>query len=478
VSEDRDGPFVADGGDGDRPGERDRDRSEDDGDRSGDDGDRSGGDPDLFGDDGDDGRPGDGFDDDGRDGGSSDDRGSDGGGFDGDRSEGGSAPGSDRPRAGALLRLSRTMPAMLLARRNLSRNRLRSALAALGIIIGVLAIASLGMFGTTLRLGANEQLGDIGNEISVTPNQQEGVRNLTERDVTAIRRVAGGTVVPVKSKTATIVRGRDRSVTTAYGIENPGAVYEAANGRIPERLRQGVVVGSATAERFELAAGNTLSIDGETYRVVAVLREQEGITLLNPNNAVIVPPEDVEGNTYDQVVVKAETGTQANRSAVAIREELNRREQRVTIFELSSITQGIDQFFGIINAFLIGVGSISLVVAGVSILNVMLMSTVERRQEIGVLRAVGVQRGEVMRMILAEAGLLGIVGGFFGILLAIVAGIALNEYVLGDALVTFRTRNLLYLALAFAFALVTSVLSGLYPAWKAANERPVEALRK
>ncbi|MFB6130220.1 MAG: ABC transporter permease [Salinigranum sp.] len=379
-----------------------------------------------------------------------------------------------------------------MARRNLSRNRLRSALAALGIVIGVLAIASLGMFGTTLRVGANEQLGNIGNEISVTPNQQVGVRNLTERDVTEIRRVAKGQVVPVvveenasgrkvvpvKTRSVTVSRGRDRAVTTAYGIENPGAIYEAADGRIPDRLRQGVIVGSDLADRFDLAAGNTVTIDGQTYRVVATLKQQQGITLLNPNNAVVIPPGDIKSKTYNQVVVTADTGTQANASAVAIRDQLNRREKRVTIFELSSITQGINTFFGILNAFLIGVGSISLVVAGVSILNVMLMSTVERRQEIGVLRAVGVQRGDVIRMILSEAALLGVAGGILGTLLAAAAGVALNQYVLGQPMATFRPINLLYLLLAFGFALVTSVLSGLYPAWKAANERPVEALRK
>jgi len=365
-----------------------------------------------------------------------------------------------------------------MARRNLSRNRIRSALAALGIVIGVLAIASLGIFGTTLRAGTAAQLGDIGNEISVTPNQQAGVRNLTDRDVADIRRVAEGVVVPVESDTVTIERGRTRSIVAAYGIENPAALYEATDGRVPDRLRRGVLVGSAIGDRFDLVAGNTIAIDGRTYRVTAVLQEQSGITLLNPNNAVVVPPGAIPGDTYSQVVVRAATGAAANRSAESIRETLNRREDRVTVFELGTITQSINEVFGIINTFLIGVGSISLVVAGVSILNVMLMSTIERRQEIGVLRAVGVHRQQVMRMILAEAGLLGVIGGVIGSLLAIAVGMGLNQYVLQDPLATFSPTNLLYIVLAVGFALLTSLLSGLYPAWKAANEPPVEALRK
>jgi putative ABC transport system permease protein len=378
--------------------------------------------------------------------------------------------------------LVRRFPALLMARRNLSRNRLRSALAALGIVIGVLAIASLGMFGTTLRIGATQNLGEIGNEITVSPNAQEGFEELTSRDVTAIERAAAqvgdAAVVPVRQEQATVARGDARTIVTAYGMERPGALYEASSGRVPDRFRQGVLVGSGLADRLEVVAGNSITVDGETYRIQAVLAEQEGITLVNPNSAVVLPPGAFEGPGYDQVVIATESSTAANATAREIRESLNEREQRVTIFELGSITEGINTFFGILNAFLIGIGSISLVVAGVSILNVMLMSTVERRQEIGVLRAVGVQRGDVVRMILAEAALLGVVGGVVGSVLAVGAGVALNAYVLDDPMVTFAGRNLAFVALALGFGVVTSVLSGLYPAWKAANERPVEALRK
>ncbi|MFC7204164.1 ABC transporter permease [Haloferax namakaokahaiae] len=375
--------------------------------------------------------------------------------------------------------LSRRVPAILMARRNLSRNRIRSGLAVLGIIIGVLAIASLGMFGTTLRTGASEQLGDIGNEVSISPNLQEGVEELTERDVDEIRRVVeDGTVVPVRRGSGVVARGQQQTVVTILGMENPGAIYTASDGRIPDRLRQGALVGSAVAETLDVEPGNTIEVRGRTYRIAAVLEQEQGISLVSPNNAVVVPIDDVNGSGYSEVVISAESGQAANASAMAVRDALNEREERVTVFELQAITEGINQFFAILNTFLIGIGSISLVVAGVSILNVMLMSTIERRQEIGVLRAVGVQRGDVIRMILAEAGLLGVAGGVIGAVLSLAAGMALNSYVLNDVFVTFQPINLLYIFLAVTFGVVTSLLSGLYPAWKAANERPVEALRK
>ena len=389
--------------------------------------------------------------------------------------------GDDSPTpGGSLLRLYRRFPALLMARRNLSRNRLRSALAALGIIIGVLAIASLGMFGTTLRVGATEQLGNIGNELTVSPNPEAGIQRLSDRDVRTMRRVTrDGTVVPIRSDSAIVTRGRQRSAATVYGMDNPGVLYEASEGRIPDELRQDALVGSSLADRLDVEPGNTITVDNESYRVRAVLEESTGISLVNPNSAVILPVDAVgEESGYSQAIVTASSGRAANETAMAIREELNQREERVTVFELSSITQSIGTFFDFLNAFLIGIGSISLVVAGVSILNVMLMSTVERRQEIGVLRAVGVQKMDVIRMVLAEAALLGFVGGVVGAVLALFAGLALNQFMLQDPLVALRPRNLFFLGVAVVFGLVASILSGLYPAWKAANERPVDALRK
>jgi putative ABC transport system permease protein len=107
----------------------------------------------------------------------------------------------------------------------------------------------------------------------------------------------------------------------------------------------------------------------------------------------------------------------------------------------------------------------------------MLMSTIERRGEIGVLRAVGIRRGEVLRMILTEAAFLGVIGGFVGAGASLVVGLVLFKVLAGDALLVFRWASLQYLAYGFGFAVVASLLSGLYPAWKAANDPPVEAIR-
>lgn len=377
-----------------------------------------------------------------------------------------------------IARLYRRFPAMLMARRNLSRATIRSALAALGIIIGVVAIASLGMFGTSLQQSATGSLGDIGTDVLVSPSYESGVEHLDDRDVRTIRRVSSdAAVVPIKNDRVRLTFGSDEQVVAAYGMAEPGSLFEVAEGRMPAELRGGVVVGADLAERLDLRAGNSIRIDGTTYRVHAVLERQSAFSPVDPNAAVILPSDDFDGEGYDQVMVVAESGSAANESALAIRESLNDREQRVDVFELREVTEQIGDFFDVLNLFLLGIGSISLLVAGVSILNVMLMSVVERREEIGVLRAVGFRKRDVLVVMLAEAALLGVAGGLVGVALSVGVGAVLNHFTLGDPMATFGLRNLGFLAVAFAFGVGTSVLSGLYPAWKAANEQPVDALR-
>ncbi|MEZ3162759.1 ABC transporter permease [Halorubrum sp. RMP-47] len=370
-------------------------------------------------------------------------------------------------------------PAVSMASRNLRRNRVRTVLAVLGVCIGVLAVAALGIFGNVLALGADDAIGDIGTQVVVSPNNDAGVESLSDADVASIRRaVDGPAVVPLYSDSATVARQGDQTFATVYGVEEPALAYEAAEGRLPERHRQGAILGAGIAEDLDAGAGDTVEIAGSQVRVIAVLVESQTFSPVAPDDAVFLPESAFSADGYAQALVVSDTGAEARAAADAIREAVNAREERVELFELAALVDEINEFFDLLSTFLLGLGAISLVVAGVSILNVMLMSTVERRQEIGVMRAVGVTRRDVLRVLLAEAGLIGAAGAAAGTLLTVllVAGLVLATSAVDAALVIDRT-NAYYLLLALVFGVGVGIVSGAYPAWKAANERPVEALR-
>ncbi len=371
------------------------------------------------------------------------------------------------------------VPAVRLAARNLDRNRVRTVLAALGIVIGVLAIATLGVFGNVLQLAATDSFGGIGNQVIVSPNAEAGVESFSERDLAAVRRIAEGRgdVVPLITGGGLVTADGGRTGAQLYGTEDPTVLFTAAQGTVPPRLRSGVLVGSEVAESLDLGVGSAIEIEGNRYRVVAVLAESETISPITPDRAVVLPPGEFATTEPSQVVVQANSRADAQAVAVTIRERVNAREQRVTVFELSAIVDRIGEFFALLNGFLIALAALSLVVAGVAIFNVMLMSTNERRGEIGVLRAVGVQKRDVLRTLVVEAGLLGVAGGTVGLALSLLAIGGLYYFTPLTLDVVADPSNLPFLLLAFGFGVGVALLSGLYPAWKAANLHPVEALR-
>jgi putative ABC transport system permease protein len=358
---------------------------------------------------------------------------------------------------------------------NLWRNRLRTGLAMLGIVIGVVAIAAIGITGSALQYGATQELGGLSNTVTVFPGEENADNVITDQQVDAIERVATGAVVaPQRTETMVVASRSERRQLTVEAVSRPDALYDAAEGTIPSPMRNGALLNAEVAAELDVELGQTVSIGGRSYRIIAILDEPGGF---GRGVSVVIPLDDIDTDGYNQVTVVTADGEEAKRLAEAIPAELNQREEVVGTFTPADIQESISGFFATLNAALLGVGSISLVVAGVSILNVMLMSVVERRAEIGVFRAVGIRRREVMRMIVAEAALLGVVGGVVGVVISALIGYAVNGQLNGQPMLVFRPNNLRYLALGFGFAVVASTASGIYPAWKASTANPVEVLR-
>lgn len=374
-------------------------------------------------------------------------------------------------------------PSVQMAWRNLGRNRVRTGLAVLGILIGVVAIASIGMAGAAIQQQAASNLESITNEVIVRSGEDNDTPGLTDDQVEEIRSLVGDArVVPQKSNvTEVTARSGAQARVSVTGLTQASVLYNASSGQVPSRLQSGALLSAETASRLGLDIGDPIEYEGRLYRIVALLEEDDGFG--GGGNELVLPLSAMSDQQYyDSATVVAENGDEAEATADSLETAFNSRprgddEDVLNVRSFAGVQEQIGSFLTTLNRALLGIGAISLLVASIAILNVMLMSTVERRGEIGVLRAVGVRRYEVLRMILAEAAFLGVFGGLIGCGIALAIGLVLFEVLLGDPLLVFAWESARYLLLGFVFAVMASLVSGIYPAMKAANDPPVESLR-
>ncbi len=146
---------------------------------------------------------------------------------------------------------------------------------------------------------------------------------------------------------------------------------------------------------------------------------------------------------------------------------------RMPVPGLSSISSTL----GTITTFILAIGSISLLVAATSIFNVMMMSVSERVQEIGILLSIGTEKGEVRRMFLYEAFILGIIGAGIGGIMSLIIGYSVVSAMIGNTAYFFLPESIIYIPYGMIIGMIVCVVSGLYPAWRASNMDPIDALR-
>ncbi|AKG91996.1 ABC-type transport system, involved in lipoprotein release, permease component [Geoglobus ahangari] len=365
-----------------------------------------------------------------------------------------------------------------LAVRNLGRARVRSALAVIGIIIGVTAITSIGIFGENLKKSVIEGFGDVANELILIPNAREGYKSIDEKVVETIRKAPfTADIIPVKTDAGEVLFRGSKRIVTVYGMDEDAVreMFKAEKGTIS--LKSGrCVVGWSLAQELEVKVGSKISVGGRIYRVSAIL-EREGARFdINPNGVIIVSSRDIPAE-YSMVIVKLASIDDIEPFKKFVSSTVNLKDERVEIFEMRSILERIDEVFNQINMFLMAIAGISLLVAGVSILNIMLMSTIERTKEIGIMRAIGARKSVILRIFLLEAAILGVAGSVVGAVLSIAGGYAITKLIVGDVGAMLTATTAVFAAEGFLFGVFTAVISGLYPAWRAANLEPIEALR-
>ena len=384
--------------------------------------------------------------------------------------------------------------------RSVRLNFLRSLLASIGIVIGVVAISSMGMLGTNMQLSVKEQLSSNVNTIMISsdvvrttssaggPSTSQGV---TKDQLNDIKNVAGtNTVIPIHRTNTEFTIGSRDGRGSMYGLD-PDDIEKFLTVENGTSIRgaNDAVIGSTIASNFNLNIGSRIKV-GEhdtdsrpTVRVSGILQSRgfsaDGI---NTDNAILVSDEwytDHFGDKdlYDQVNVIVEDVDTISDVEAAIDEKVNRKKDVVRIMDASSRLESISQTLGTITTFILAIGGISLVVAAVSIFNVMMMSVNERVQEIGILLSIGTEKGEVRRMFLYEALILGIIGAVVGGIMTLVIGYSVVSAMIGSTAYFFRPESIIYIPAGMVVGMVVCVISGLYPAWRASNMDPIDALR-
>ncbi|MFA6362489.1 ABC transporter permease [Methanoregula sp.] len=385
--------------------------------------------------------------------------------------------------------------------RSVRLNFLRSLLASIGIVIGVVAISSMGMLGTNMQLSVKDQLSSNVNTIIITSDTvkvtsvsgatttQSGI---DKSELNDIKSAAGqNEVVPIHRTSTQFTIGNTNGRGSIYGLD-PNDVSKFLTVDQGTNLKGGndALVGATIAQNFNIVPGSSIKIGQNCATVTRPVVRISGILVargissdnVNADNAIIVSDDWYTTHyggkdLYDQVNVIVNDVDTINQIEAAIDRKVNRNSQVVRISDASSRLSSISSTLGTITTFIMAIGGISLVVAAVSIFNVMMMSVKERVQEIGILLSIGTEKGEVRRMFLYEALILGIIGAVVGGIMSFIIGYSVVNAMIGSTAYFFRPESLIYIPYGMIIGVVVCVVSGLYPAWAASNMDPIDALR-
>ncbi|WP_251028840.1 ABC transporter permease [Bacillus sp. ISL-18] len=378
-----------------------------------------------------------------------------------------------------------------MALKSIKGNKLRSVLTMLGMIIGVSSVIVLVSIAQGSTKNVTSQINQLGTNL-LTINTFSTDVALTEDKISEISKLDGVKAVsPVVSGRVNVKKDRTTSQVTMTGTN---AAYsevrdtKVSAGRFITDLdieyRQKVaVIGSSTATTFfgtEDPVGQYLQIEGTSYKVVGVLVSKGSSIGQGGDNTVIVPLSTgqrlIGSTTISTVYLKGESEDQMDAVMNLVETKMaslfpaqtdsySVTNQQDVMDTMSSVSDTMTLMLG-------GIASISLLVGGIGIMNIMLVSVSERTKEIGIRKAIGAKRRDVLIQFLIEAVVLSGVGGLIGI----ISGIGIGKLVssLFSLSVSFSSNVVLF---SFLFSLIVGVVFGVFPANKASKLNPIQALR-
>lgn len=372
-------------------------------------------------------------------------------------------------------------------------NKLRSVLTMLGIIIGITAVIALVSLMSGLTSEVTDAFEEMGIEsITVSITARSSTKELPVEDMEALAEEHSDVIAgqsPTVSMPAMIKNGNDTIVSSATGINEyylDMRKLNVAYGREltyidVERRQKVCVIGTYIAQEVfgGDALGKTLQITGTPYEVVGIIEEQDDSTENSSDNAVYVPytlaTHTNRSNTISSYVVYATT-QETVEEAEALIEALCLKDigddDYYTVTSMKSQAESMTEILDKMKLMLIAIAGISLVVAGIGIMNIMLVSVTERTREIGIRKSLGARTGSIMLQFLSESAIITLLGGVIGIILGVLGANVVCGFMGFTA-----TVSPLTVLITTLFSSGVGLFFGIYPAKKAAKLSPIEALR-
>ncbi|MGZ6327537.1 MAG: ABC transporter permease, partial [Candidatus Limnocylindrales bacterium] len=384
--------------------------------------------------------------------------------------------------------------------------RLRAVLTMLGVIIGVGSVVALVAVGQGATNGITKQLQNLGtNLLTVNPGATftGGTRGaagsattLKLGDAAAIAQLDGvAAVAPQVQTQALVVAGTQNTTTTVVGTTAAYATirnYEVWQGTfltdasLDARMRV-AVLGATTADDLGLGAsaiGSRITVNGLPFQVVGILQAKGSVGPISEDDQITIPLSTaqqyfVAGDSVRSIAISVASQGQIDAVKTELASTLDQRHglsagqtADYTIQDQSQLLGTVGNISTLLTILLAGIASISLVVGGIGIMNIMLVSVRERTREIGIRKAIGARSRDILAQFLVEALTISVIGGLIGIVVGVAAS-ALIGAVAGWGF----AFNPITVVVAVAFSLVVGVVFGVWPARQAARLDPIVALR-
>jgi putative ABC transport system permease protein len=396
--------------------------------------------------------------------------------------------------------------AFILALREIRRSAMRSILTTLGIVIGVASVIAMVMLGDATTAYVTNSISKLGsNMLIVRPGQDRHgpggdttAKRFNQNDIVALHREVGGLkgVAPVSSKGVQAVYGNKNYSTSIDGSDNEyftvkDWVFESGRMFAPAELQGGkavCVIGDTIRKELfgdQDPIGASLRLGNFSCKVIGLLHPKGASMFGMDQDDIIVVPirmfqRRISGNQDISVIMvsaKNASGVENIKNSITAlmreRRHIHRGdEDDFNVRDLREVVQTLTSTTKMLTLLLGAVATISLLVGGIGIMNIMLVSVTERTREIGIRLAIGALEREVLLQFLVEAIVLSSLGGVIGVILGLSFGIGISIFF--DLPLIFNTSIVI---IAFLFSTLVGIIFGFFPARKAARLNPIDALR-